>query len=346
MPTPVPSRRPRLLLWAAMLTLYLVWGSTYLAIAVAVQTLPPFLMAAVRFLIAGLLLLGWSVLREGRSFSLPDRREWRDSTIVGAFLLGGGMGMVAYGEQTVPSGIAALLIAMMPVWVTVLGRVFFRQRLPGLTLGGIVMGLAGVAILVAPVGDGPDRFDAVGVTALIISPLMWAAGSLYAANRARLPSRPLVATGAQMLTGSGVLAVMSIATGEPGRLDPAGISPESIAALVYLTLIGSLVAFTAYGWLLRSAPLPLVATYAYVNPVVAVALGTVFLAEQVTPRTLLAGGVIVVAVAVIISTRNRLAGPARPAAARRAAVASPDVAPAGATVPARGLPEPVSVPDR
>src|SRR3954471_24583783 len=149
MPTaavPLPPRR--LAIWAGLLVLYVVWGSTYLGIRVAVETIPPFLMAGSRFLLAGLILLGWSIGREGRSFVWPTRREWRDTTIVGALLLGGGMGMVAWGEQSVPSGIAALLIALMPVWVAVLGRLYFREHVPRLPGVGIAGGLVGVAILV------------------------------------------------------------------------------------------------------------------------------------------------------------------------------------------------------
>jgi drug/metabolite transporter (DMT)-like permease len=277
-------------------------------------------MAGGRFLVAGGLMLGWTILRAGRSFRRPSRREWRDSTIVGALLLGGGMGLVAWGEQTVPSGIAALLIAMMPVWVAVLGWGFLRERLPKLTLAGIAMGLAGVAILVAPAGAPEDRFDPAGTLALLVSPILWTTGSLYAAHRATLPSQPLVATAAQMLTGGSVLLLMGATSGELVRLDLGSVSEASILAVVYLTIIGSLVGFTAYGWLLRVAPLPLIATYAYVNPIVAVALGALILSEPISARTLVAGAVIVVAVAIIISTRSRVAGPA----AARVAARTPD----------------------
>jgi drug/metabolite transporter (DMT)-like permease len=151
MPSAAPTQPPRgVPVWIGMLVLYLVWGSTYLAISIAVETIPPFLMAAVRFTMAGLILLTWSVAREGRAFVPPTRREWRDSAIVGALLLGGGMGMVAFGEQTIPSGIAALLIATMPVWVAILGRIFLGERLPRVAIFGIVLGFAGVAILVGP----------------------------------------------------------------------------------------------------------------------------------------------------------------------------------------------------
>ncbi len=294
-------------IWVGMLILYVVWGSTYLGIAVAVDTIPPFLMAASRFMIAGLILFGWSIARAGRTFQWPSLREWRDSAIVGALLLGGGMGLVAFGEQTVASGIAALFIAMMPVWVAVLGRVFLGERLPRLTVVGIVLGFAGVAILVGPSAwGGADALEPVGAAALLLSPIAWSIGSLFASHRAALPPRPLVSTGAQMLTGSLTLLVMSALSGELGGLRMETVSRDSIIATAYLTLIGSLVAFTAFGWLMRVAPLPLITTYAYVNPVVAVILGAIVLSEPLEPRTLVAGAVIIVAVAVIVTARGRM----------------------------------------
>jgi drug/metabolite transporter (DMT)-like permease len=292
-----------------MLILYVVWGSTYLGIRIAIETIPPFSMAAIRFFIAGSVLFGVTLLRERRSFAPPTRREWRDTFIVAGFLLGGGMGMVAWGEQTVPSGIAALIIALMPLWVAVIGRVFLAERLPGAAVVGVLVGLVGVAILVVPAGAGANRFDPAGVAALVLSPILWAIGSLFAAHRAQLPRRPLLATGMQMLAGGIILGGMAVATGEPARIDIPAISAESLVALAYLTVIGSLVAFTAYGWLLRVAPLPLIATYAYVNPIVAVILGALLVAEEISPRTAVAGAVIVFAVALIITARSRMSAP-------------------------------------
>jgi drug/metabolite transporter (DMT)-like permease len=298
-----------------MLILYVVWGSTYLGISIAVDSIPSFLMAGSRFALAGTVMLGAAiVLRRGR-FAWPTRREWRDSFIVGGLLMGGGMGMVALGEETVPSGIAALVIAMMPLWVALLGRVFFGERLPVGAVAGIAIGLAGVAILVGPSANTAESFNAGGILALILSPISWSAGSLFSAHRARLPRDPLVATAAQMLTGSVVLAVMAAIRGEYATFRIEAVTTESLLAFGYLAIVGSLVAFTAYVWLLRVAPLPLIATYAYVNPVVAVALGALILQEPITPRTLVAGAVIVFAVALIITARSRMAA-ARPAATR------------------------------
>jgi drug/metabolite transporter (DMT)-like permease len=301
-------------IWLGMLVLYLVWGSTYLGIAIAVDSIPPFLMASVRFLMAGIILLAWSVAREGRSFVVPTRREWRDSAIVGALLLGGGMGMVAFGEQTIPSGIAALLIAMMPVWVAILGGIFLGERLPRLAVVGIVVGFAGVAILVGPSAvGGAGALDPLGLAACLLSPIAWATGSLFASHRAVLPRRPLVATGLQMLLGGLVLGTMATVSGEVASFDAAAVTRDSVVALAYLTVVGSLLAFTVYGWMLRVAPLPLVSTYAYVNPVVAVILGWLVVGEAIDPRTVVAGAVIIFAVALIVTARSRMRqpGPAR-----------------------------------
>ncbi len=310
MPTARDTGPDRRAIWLGLGILYAVWGSTYLAIAVAVDTVPPFLMAALRFGLAGFVLLGWVALRRRGEFRLPSRREVRDTSIVGALLLGGGMGMVAWGEQTIPSGIAALLIALMPVWVAVLGRLFLGERLPRIAGIGIVVGFVGVAVLAGPTALGAsDALDAAGLAAIIVSPIAWSIGSLYATHRAVLPQHPLMATGSQMVAGSAVLAVMSVVTGEPGRFDATAVSTESLAAFLYLTVIGSLLAFTTFGWMLRVAPLPLVATYAYVNPIVAVILGALVLGEPIGPRTLVAGAIIVGAVALIVTARSRMAGP-------------------------------------
>jgi len=302
----MPTQRfaaPGLRVWLALGTVYVVWGSTYLGIAVAIESMPPFLMLAIRFAIAGALLLGWELLRNGRSI-LPSRREVRDSAIVGALLLGIGNGFVAFGEQTVPSGIAAILIALMPVWLAVLGWAYFRDRLPKIVILGVVVGLVGVALLVWPFGGG-IVFNALGIAALILSPIGWSHGSLFAARRARLPKQALVATALQMLFGSAFLLLEGILTGELGRFHPETVTLRSLVALVYLISIGSMLAFNAYAWLLRHAPLSLIGTYAYVNPVVAVALGAIFLAEPISARTLIASAVIVAAVAVIVTARGR-----------------------------------------
>jgi drug/metabolite transporter (DMT)-like permease len=309
------------LVWTAILILYVVWGSTYLGIRVAVETIPPFVLAASRFAIAGLVMLAAvAILRRG-AVEMPSRREWRDSFIIGTLLMGGGMGLVAWGEQTVPSGITGVLIAMMPVWVAVLGRIFFGERLPAVAVVGIATGVLGVVLLVGQGIAVDGTLHPAGVAALILSPIAWAIGSLFSAHRARLPRDPFLTTGMQMLCGSVVLWMVSILTGELRTFDPAAVSAESLVAFVYLFAVGSLVAFTAYAWVLRKAPLPLVATYAFVNPVIAVILGSLILGESVSPTQLLAGGIIVAGVALIILGRSRMtttAGRRSPAAPSRA----------------------------
>jgi drug/metabolite transporter (DMT)-like permease len=198
----------------------------------------------------------------------------------------------------------------MPVWVAVFGRIFFGERLPRLAIGGIVVGFAGVAILVGPSATGgTGALDPLGLAACLISPIAWSSGSLFASHRAVLPRRPLVATGVQMVLGGIVLAIMGGLTGEFTNLDLGAISRDSIVALLYLLVMGSLVAFTVYGWMLRVAPLPLVATYAYVNPVIAVILGAIILGETVDARTIVAGVVIVGSVAAIVTARGRMQAP-------------------------------------
>ncbi len=334
MPTPRSEAPTRALaIAAALLVLYVVWGSTYLGIAIAIESIPPFMMAASRFFVAGAVLLIWSRVRGGSTFVWPSRREWRDSAIVGSLLLGGGMGLVAFGELTIPSGIAAILIAMMPVWVAILGRVILGERLPGLVMIGVAVGFVGVAVLAGPTALGhTEALDPIALVALMVAPICWALGALFSSHRAVLPRHALTATAAQMLTGGVALTVMSAITGEFGRFDAAAVTTASLGALVYLTVIGSLLGFTTFGWLVRVAPLSLVTTYAYVNPVVAVALGALVLREPIEPRTVLAGAIIVAAVAVIVTARGRMRRPLPRSAPASSAPASS--APASSTSPA------------
>jgi drug/metabolite transporter (DMT)-like permease len=285
----------------ALVALYVVWGSTYLAIRVAVETIPPLTGSAVRFLIAGSLLYALTIRSGDAAADRPGRLQWRDAAIIGGLLLAGGNGLLAIGEQTVPSGIAALIIATLPLWVAILGRVFFGVVLTRTIVAGTVIGFVGVAVLIGPTSGG--GLDPFGVAVCLLSPVFWATGSLFSRS-AHVPRRPLVGTAMQMLAGSAILFVLAIVTGDIFRLRPAEIAPESLAAIVYLILVGSLVGYTAYVWLLRVAPISLVSTYAFVNPVIAVALGSLILAEPLEPRTLVAGAIIVVAVAVIVRARR------------------------------------------
>lgn len=297
-----------LALWANLGIVYVIWGSTYFGIAISIETIPPFLMAAIRFAIAGLILLAWDLLRHPEARHLPTRRQVLDSAIVGGLLLGIGNGFVVFGEKTVPSGIAAILIGMMPLWFALLGWLYLRQRLPRLVVGAIAIGFAGVALLIWPSGEGANHFDPLGIFILFLAPLGWAHGSIYSVQRAKLPPSPLTASGLQMLAGAAVTGMESLIVGEPATFDPGSVSSASIIAVVYLVLFGSMLAYTAYAWLLRNAPLSLVGTYAYVNPVVAVGLGTIFLHEAISIRTIIASAVILAAVAIIVTARGRLAG--------------------------------------
>lgn len=298
-------------IWAAMIAVYLIWGSTYLAIRFAVDTMPPFLMAAVRFLIAGTLLFA---VRRMAGDPIPSRIEIRGAGIVGLFLLLGGNGGVVWAEQTVPSGVAALIVSSTPLWMLLLEAVFPGGRRPSLpAVIGIAVGFIGVVVLFWPgEGSGLAGVDPLGAGALIIAELAWAFGSVYS-RYLRLPSSPMMGTAVEMLIGGlGLLAAAAV-TGEFGRLDFASISTSSIIGLVYLIVFGSLVAFTAYTWLLRVAPTSLVSTYAYVNPLVALALGALIGSEAFGPRTLIAAAIILGAVALVTTQSPNRADKPNPA---------------------------------
>lgn len=281
----------------ALATVYVVWGSTYLGIALAIETLPPLLMGGVRFIVAGSIL--YAVARRfDRTSARPDLRQWGAALVTGTLLLSIGNGGVSWAQQTVPTGIAALVIASIPLWIVVLDRVFFGARLTWRAGLGVAVGFAGIAMLVAP---GPSGgVEAGGGLVLVLAAAGWATGTLLSRGQT-LTVPPLVGAGMQMLAGGAVLLVVGAATGELGDLRLSEVSARSLGGLVYLILFGSLLAFSAYVWLLRNARTSLVATYAYVNPVVAVALGWAVLGEAIGLRVLLAGGVIVAAVALIVS---------------------------------------------
>ena len=262
-------------------------------------------MGFIRFVPAGILLAGVVALRNRRIIERPSRRALADTLIVGALLLMGGMGLVAWAEQTIPSGIAALLIALMPMWLAIFGLVFLGERLPRAGVIGIAVGVVGVAILAWPTA-GVDDLDPAGLLALLVSPVCWALGAIYAARRAVLPAPALFASGLEMIAGGLVLLVASAVTGELATFDPAAVSTESWVGIAYLLLVGSLVGYTTFAWLVQVAPLPRVATYAYVNPVVAVILGAIVLQEPLSPRTWVASVVIIAAVVLIVTARARV----------------------------------------
>ena len=303
---------PAARIWLALGTVYLLWGSTYLGIKFSIATIPPLLMGSVRFLVAGAILYVIGIRAGDVRGDRLGARQWLAALVIGSALLVGGNGGVILAEQYVPTGVVALLVATAPLWMAIIDRVAFGRRLPALVIVGLVIGFGGVAFLIGSPGSG--RISLFGAALALAAPLCWASGSVFT-RHVQLPARPLVASSMEMLCAGVIFAVASIATGELGRLHP--FSTTSIVALGYLIVFGSLIGFSAYVWLLRSAPLSLVSTYAYVNPVVAVILGTIFLSERISPRTLIAGGIIIAAVALIVVARNRAA--AATAAQSRAA---------------------------
>jgi drug/metabolite transporter (DMT)-like permease len=303
--------------WLALVVVYVVWGSTYLAIRVLVHPshgvgIPPLLGAGARFVVAGLLMLAVTVRRpapDGRPDPLGPR-QWGAAAVVGLSLLLGGNGLVSIAERHVASGPAAVLIATVPIWAAVVAAVLGRERISARHAIGLLLGFAGVAVLA--LGSGGGRVDGLGVAELLFAALCWAAGSVWS-RTAPLARRPLVMTGMEMVCGGvGCLAV-GLATGEAGSLHLAAVPVRSWVSLGYLVVFGSAVAFTAYVWLLGNAPLPLVTTYAYVNPLVAVLLGVLFLGERFTERTAVATLVIVAGVALIVSRSRRSEPEAAPA---------------------------------
>ena len=285
---------------AAFGAVYIIWGSTYLAIRFAIETLPPFLMAGTRFLTAGVLLHAWGRLRGDPA---PSRPNLAPSLALGALFLLVGNGGVVWAEQRVPSGLAALLVAVTPAW-TVLFEWAHGGSAPGLrTLAGLAAGLAGVGLLVAPSGLNGARLDLAGAGACLLASMSWSLGSVRS-RTLQLPASPAIASSLQMLAGGGLLFAVGLASGEAGRVDLGTASTRSVLAVVYLIIFGSLVAFTAFTWLLRVSTPSRVATCAYVNPVVAVLLGWAFAGERLGPRSLLAAAVIVLGV-VLITTSAR-----------------------------------------
>jgi drug/metabolite transporter (DMT)-like permease len=298
----ISPRPSRFAIVAAFAAVYLVWGSTYLAIRFAIETLPPFTMAGVRFIIAGAVLYIWVVKRTEEQ---PSPVHWRSALIVGGLLLLGGNGGVVWAEQFVPSGLAALVIATVPLWM-----VLFEWLGPGhirpssLTLLGLVVGFAGVAVLVG----GDDGFEAARIPwipalVLLFASASWAAGSLYS-RRAALPRSPLLATSMEMLGGGALLVLAGVLAGESNDVALADVSLRSALSLAYLIVFGSIVAFSAYIWLLRVTTPARASTYAYVNPVVAVLLGWLLASEPLTPRVGLATVFVVAAVLAVITGRD------------------------------------------
>jgi len=304
-----PNAASRLHVGAAFAAVYLIWGSTYLAIRIAIETLPPFLMAATRFLIAGGILY---LIRRSRGDAAPSRSEWTSAIIVGVLLLVGGNGGVVWAEQWVASGVAALLVGTVPLWMVLIESLNPTGRRPSpWAILGIIVGFVGIAVLIGPsqiVGHG-EKVDLIGALVLILAALSWAVGSLHS-RHAALPSSPLLGTAMEMLGGGAGLLLLSFFSGEFSRFNLAHISARSLAGMVYLIIFGSWVGLTCYTWLLRVAPTPFVFTYAYVNPVVAVLLGHLLASEPLTLQiglaaTMVVGSVALTTISQRASTRSK-----------------------------------------
>lgn len=296
-PKRISPRASPFAIWSALSAVYLIWGSTYLAIRFTVETTPPFISAAGRFIISGAFLCVW------RSFAgdpHPTREEWRNASIIGIFLLVGGNGGVVWASQFIPSSLAALLVATVPLWMILFDALHHGDK-PGRTaLGGIWVGFCGAVLLVGWSTSQASVEHLHGAIAVLIASCLWAIGSVYG-KTAKLPSSPLVTTGIEMVVGGVVLILAASCFGEFGHFDLAAISRRSAAAWVYLTVIGP-AAFVAYAWLLRAAPIPLVATYSYVNPLVAILLGYFLGNEILTPRIILAAALIIGSVVLVSKT--------------------------------------------
>jgi len=316
-PSSTPSRGALILGFTAI---YLIWGSTYLGIRIAVETMPPFLMASGRFLIAGSVLTAWIACTKGFR---PTARQWFDNAIIGALLLLGGNGLVSWSEQRVPSGIATLIISVGPVFVVLLDWLVYAlskdgskgTRPTGFTFAGLALGFIGLAVLVGPdvLNEGVGQLHGPSVLGLVGACFFWGIGSIYT-RYARNPAEPFTAAAMQQLTAFVWLLLVSVLCGEPQRFDPAAVSRNSFIAWVYLVIAGSLVGFTTFVWLMKHSTPAKVSTYAYVNPIVAVFLGWWILHETVSPRIFLGAAIIIAGVVIITISKNRKPKPVAPLA--------------------------------
>ena len=297
------ARTPAVMVVLALVSLYFVWGSTYIGIRIAVRTLPPYLLGAVRFLIAGGLMFGWAVARGEIKKARPTARHWLSALIVGGLLLSLGNGGVMWAEQYVDAGVAALIIAAVPVYMTLIGHFTGQERLTRLVGLGLILGIAGV-VLVAHPWSSHGAYG-VGTIVLLGASLAWAGGSMYA-RVAPLPKSAVVVTGMEMLCAGALLGVAAAVNGDLGRAHPGAFSPTSVLALVYLVVFGSIVGFSAYVYLLKHVSAALAGTYAFVNPAVAVMLGALVLREPVTINLVIGGAVVIAGVALVVAGRSRL----------------------------------------
>ena len=289
-----------LALWTALAAVYLIWGSTYLAIRFTVETVPPFISAAARFIISGAILYCWRRLAGDPA---PSNLEWRNASVIGILLLVGGNGGVVWAVQFIPSSLAALLVATVPLWMILIDAVRGGGTWPNSkSATGIATGFCGAALLIGWTANASEPAYLYGAMAVVTASLLWAFGSIHG-KTAELPRSALLITGMEMLAGGAVLILIAWLFGEFRDLELKRISERSAISWTYLTVIGP-VAFVAYAWLLRNAPIPLVATYSYVNPLVAILLGYFLGKETLTPRILLAAALIVGSVALVSGTKK------------------------------------------
>ena len=289
-------------IWIALFALYVVWGSTYLAIRFAVETIPPFMQAGLRFFISGAILVVW---RRLAGDAMPTRTQWKSLAIIGTLLLLGGNGLVSFAEQRIASGIAALIIGTVPLWLVLIEALRPGGVRPtGQAIVGLIIGFGGIYLLVGPTDlMGGLQFDAIGTIVLLIAAFLWSLGSIYSRS-ADLPKSALMMTGGEMLAGGIPIFLVSIIFCEWKSFSFTQVSINSWLALLYLITFGSMVGFVAYIWLLQNAPISLVATYAYVNPLVAVFLGNWFAQESLTPR-ILVGAVIIIGSVIFINSARQ-----------------------------------------
>ncbi len=297
------SKATRTQIVLAFAAVYIIWGSTYLAIRFALESLPPFLMAGVRFVVAGAILY---IAQRVRSGTKPTFEQWRATFIIGGLLIAVGNGAVVWAELRIPSGIAAILVAVLPCWMVLLDWLWQGNERPDWrTTAGLLLGFAGLALLIVPgIRGDAGSLNIGGIAAVMVGSFCWAVGSVYS-KRAPLPRPQLLATGMEMLCGGAILVVAGFLHGEASGLQWSAMTTRSLLALAYLTVFGSLIAFSAYVWLLHEVSAAHVSTYAYVNPLVAVLLGWALAGEAFTPTMAAAAAAIIAGVVVITLSSRR-----------------------------------------
>jgi drug/metabolite transporter (DMT)-like permease len=297
-----PVKTSPALLGAGLATIYVVWGTTYLGIRVSVETIPPFFLSGARYILAGLILFGWVAFRGGLREGWPTRRMWLSAILTGSGLVAFGNGALSWGEQYLASGGAAIFIATVPLWMTAMARVFQGEPIRPLAAAGLVLGLVGLVVLVGPAAlqGGP----VIAMLACLLAALGWAAATVYSRS-APFPDNPFQVAGMQMFSGGVVVLIFSLLSGDAARFSLAHVSVRSELAFVYLLFVGAVLGFGIYIWLVKVAPLSLLGTYAYVNPVVAVVLGHFLLGEVVSLWTIIGGGVVILGVVLIMASRSQ-----------------------------------------